>query len=166
MHISLNSLVCPITVRLHDANVAPFTNAHVAAWSKESPSATPPCHPTQHPALSSAATPCPLPSNKTNTRYPWPVGLSAMTCLPTAPSLCSTRQTLNSGPVRVPCRPVFTTARYLSYIQDRPSKAAPLYAVLRDSAHAVLSVPPVINAEQCKVTPDTQQVRLCCCTSL
>lgn len=49
--------------------------------------------------------------------------------------------------------------RYLSYIQDKPSKAAPLFAVLRDSAQAVLSVSPVINAEHCKVTPETQQVR-------
>jgi hypothetical protein len=48
--------------------------------------------------------------------------------------------------------------RYLSYIQDRPSKAAPLYAVLRDSAQAVLSVSPVINADHCRVTPETQEV--------
>ncbi|KAF6255538.1 hypothetical protein COO60DRAFT_1702781 [Scenedesmus sp. NREL 46B-D3] len=48
--------------------------------------------------------------------------------------------------------------KYLSYIQDRPSKAAPLYAVLRDSAQAVLSVSPVINAEHCRVTPATQQL--------
>ncbi|WIA16309.1 hypothetical protein OEZ86_007801 [Tetradesmus obliquus] len=50
--------------------------------------------------------------------------------------------------------------KYLSYIQDKPSKAAPLFAVLRDSAQAVLSVSPVINAEHCKVTPETQQVLL------
>jgi hypothetical protein len=48
--------------------------------------------------------------------------------------------------------------RYLSYIQDKPSKAAPLYAVLRDSAQAVLSVSPVINADHCRVTPGTQEV--------
>jgi hypothetical protein len=42
--------------------------------------------------------------------------------------------------------------RYLSYIQDKPSKANPLMAVLRDSTKAVLSLSPVINAQFCRVT--------------
>lgn len=48
--------------------------------------------------------------------------------------------------------------RYLSYIQNKPSKAAPLYAVLRDSSQAVLSVSPVINAEFCRITPTSQHI--------
>lgn len=48
--------------------------------------------------------------------------------------------------------------RYLSYIQDRPKKGDPLYAILRDASGAVLSVSPVINAEPCKITADSTNV--------
>eukprot|EP00775_Hariotina_reticulata_P002001 gene2001-2323_t len=52
------------------------------------------------------------------------------------------------------------TGLYLSYIQDKPSKASPLMAVLRDSTNAVLSLSPVINANFCRVTntPDSQDI--------
>ena len=54
--------------------------------------------------------------------------------------------------------PLLVLHRYLSYIQNRPTKAAPLYAVLRDSNQAVLSVSPVINADFCKVTADSRDI--------
>ncbi|KAF8065610.1 Lrrc47 [Scenedesmus sp. PABB004] len=50
--------------------------------------------------------------------------------------------------------------RYLSYIQDRPSKAAPLYAVLRDARGCVLSVSPVINSEATRIGPATVDMLL------
>jgi phenylalanyl-tRNA synthetase beta chain len=53
-----------------------------------------------------------------------------------------------------------TMLRYLSYISSTPSSEAPLYAVLKDAAGSVLSVPPVINAQECRVTADTQDVLL------
>jgi len=48
--------------------------------------------------------------------------------------------------------------RYLSYIEDRPRKAEPLFAVLQDAAGAVLSVSPVINADSCRITADSSNV--------
>lgn len=54
-------------------------------------------------------------------------------------------------PVPLPCR-------YLSYIEDRPKKSSPLYAVLRDASGAVLSVSPVINAEPCRVSEASSNV--------
>jgi phenylalanyl-tRNA synthetase beta subunit len=53
-----------------------------------------------------------------------------------------------------------TMLRYLSYISSTPSSEAPLYAVLKDAAGSVLSVPPVINAHDCRVAADTQDVLL------
>lgn len=48
--------------------------------------------------------------------------------------------------------------RYLSYIEDKPKKSNPQYAVLRDASGAVLSVSPVINAEPCRVSVDSKIV--------
>lgn len=48
--------------------------------------------------------------------------------------------------------------RYLSYIQDKPKKGDPLYAVLRDASGSILSVSPVINAEPCKIAADSTNV--------
>jgi hypothetical protein len=48
--------------------------------------------------------------------------------------------------------------RYLSYIDSRPNKTTPLYAILRDASGAPLSVSPVINAEPCKLTADSSNI--------
>lgn len=76
------------------------------------------------------------------------------------PLVCSRTAAMLIAPCTCPCTRTLACCshRYLSFIEDRPKKGAPLFAVLRDASGAVLSVSPVINAEACKVSAATHNI--------
>lgn len=83
------------------------------------------------------------------------VPLSARVCAPVGETLLNLTHIFH--PVLMSVLLV-TVCRYLSYIENRPRKAAPLFAVLRDATGAVLSVSPVINADTCRITQESSNI--------